>query len=83
MDNFSFIEPMTALRVRDLPAGNWLYELKFDGYRALAFKAGKEAMQPKRISRASPCLVSYSPARGDIFVSLLYQSPIETAVAVE
>jgi bifunctional non-homologous end joining protein LigD len=40
--NFSFIEPMMALRVRDLPVGNWLYELKFDGYRALAFKAGKE-----------------------------------------
>jgi bifunctional non-homologous end joining protein LigD len=33
---------MKALRVRDLPVGNWLYELKFDGYRALAFKAGKE-----------------------------------------
>jgi bifunctional non-homologous end joining protein LigD len=33
---------MQALRVRDLPVGNWLYELKFDGYRALAFKAGKE-----------------------------------------
>jgi bifunctional non-homologous end joining protein LigD len=40
--NFAFIEPMNTLRVRDLPAGNWLYELKFDGYRALAFKAGKE-----------------------------------------
>ena len=40
--NFSFIEPMMALRVRNLPVGNWLYELKFDGYRALAFKAGKE-----------------------------------------
>lgn len=25
---------MMALRVRDLPVGNWLYELKFDGYRA-------------------------------------------------
>jgi bifunctional non-homologous end joining protein LigD len=40
--NFSFIEPMKALRVRELPVGDWLYELKFDGYRALAFKAGKE-----------------------------------------
>jgi bifunctional non-homologous end joining protein LigD len=42
-DNFAFIEPMKALRVTDLPVGDWLYELKFDGYRALAFKAGKEA----------------------------------------
>src|SRR5271165_4310375 len=40
--NLSFIEPMNALPVADLPVGNWIYELKFDGYRALAFKAGKE-----------------------------------------
>jgi bifunctional non-homologous end joining protein LigD len=33
---------MKALRVEDLPGGDWLYEMKFDGYRALAFKAGKE-----------------------------------------
>ena len=42
-DKFAFIEPMKALRVTDLPVGDWLYELKFDGYRALAFKVGKEA----------------------------------------
>jgi bifunctional non-homologous end joining protein LigD len=41
--NFAFIEPMAALRVPDLPVGDWLYELKFDGYRALAFMVGKEA----------------------------------------
>jgi len=35
--NFYFIEPMMALRVPDLPVSNWIYELKFDGYRALAF----------------------------------------------
>ena len=40
-NNAIFIEPMKALPVRDLPAGNWLYEMKFDGYRALPFKAGK------------------------------------------
>ena len=40
--NFAFIEPMKALPVQDLPAGDWLYEMKFDGYPALAFKAGKE-----------------------------------------
>ena len=33
---------MKALRVPELPSGNWLYEMKFDGYRALAFKAGRE-----------------------------------------
>jgi bifunctional non-homologous end joining protein LigD len=34
----SFIEPMKALPVEELPEGDWLYEIKFDGYRALAFK---------------------------------------------
>jgi DNA ligase D-like protein (predicted ligase) len=39
----SFIEPMLLLRTEKLPDGpEWLYELKYDGYRAIAFKtAGK------------------------------------------
>jgi len=40
---------MIALRVRELPVGNWLYEMKFDGYRALAFKFGKEVRLLSRI----------------------------------
>ena len=36
-----FIEPMLLLRTERLPEGpEWLYELKFDGYRALAIKTG-------------------------------------------
>ena len=32
-----FIEPMYALAVKNLPEGkDWLYEVKFDGYRCLA-----------------------------------------------
>jgi DNA ligase D-like protein (predicted ligase) len=32
-----FVEPMYALPVQNLPKGNeWLYEVKFDGYRCLA-----------------------------------------------
>jgi bifunctional non-homologous end joining protein LigD len=38
----SFIEPMKALPVEKLPEGEWLYEIKHDGYRALAFKDGKD-----------------------------------------
>ena len=35
-----FIEPMLAVAVTKLPEGPaWSYELKFDGYRALGFKA--------------------------------------------
>ena len=36
----SFIEPILLLRTEKLRDGtNWLYELKFDGYRAVAFKS--------------------------------------------
>jgi len=36
-----FVEPMLLLRTHKLPEGvNWLYELKLDGYRALALKSG-------------------------------------------
>src|SRR5262247_783015 len=33
---------MQALLVEKLPEGDWLYEIKHDGYRALAFKDGKD-----------------------------------------
>src|SRR5262245_61806172 len=34
-----FVEPMLLLRTEALPSGGqWLYELKLDGYRAIAFK---------------------------------------------
>jgi DNA ligase D-like protein (predicted ligase) len=37
-----FIEPMLLLRTETLPedAARWEYQLKFDGYRAIAFKTG-------------------------------------------
>ena len=36
-----FISPMLLLRKSTLPVGDdWVYELKFDGYRAVAFKTG-------------------------------------------
>jgi bifunctional non-homologous end joining protein LigD len=36
-----FIEPMLLVRTDSLPEGEqWLYELKLDGYRSIAFKAG-------------------------------------------
>src|SRR4029077_15346118 len=39
---------MKALPVEKLPEGNWLYEIKFDGYRALAFKNGNEVRLASR-----------------------------------
>jgi ATP-dependent DNA ligase len=36
-----FIEPMLLLPAQTLPEGDgWLFELKLDGYRAVAFKTG-------------------------------------------
>jgi ATP-dependent DNA ligase len=41
--------PMLAKRVSDLPAtGNWIFEPKWDGFRALIFRDGKEVMMQSR-----------------------------------
>ena len=38
-----FIEPMLLVRTDMLPSGPaWRYELKLDGYRALAFKSASK-----------------------------------------
>jgi bifunctional non-homologous end joining protein LigD len=38
-----FVEPMKAKLVGSPPPGDWLYEIKFDGFRSLALKGGSEA----------------------------------------
>jgi bifunctional non-homologous end joining protein LigD len=48
----AFIEPMQALLVEKLPEGDWLYEIKHDGYRALAFKDGKDVRLISRNNKA-------------------------------
>lgn len=37
-----FVEPMQAKSLNSPPAGDWLYEIKFDGWRALALKGGSQ-----------------------------------------
>jgi bifunctional non-homologous end joining protein LigD len=37
-----FVEPMQAKLVESLPSGDWIYEIKFDGYPALALRGGGE-----------------------------------------
>ena len=37
-----FLEPMKAKLVNSIPPGDWIYEVKFDGYRALALRGGAE-----------------------------------------
>jgi bifunctional non-homologous end joining protein LigD len=36
----NFLEPMQAKPVESLPPGSWIYEIKFDGYRAIALHGG-------------------------------------------
>ena len=43
---------MKALPVEKLPEGDWLYESKHDGYRALAFKDGKDVRLVSRNKKA-------------------------------
>jgi bifunctional non-homologous end joining protein LigD len=39
----AFVEPMKAKLVGSIPSdGDWIYEIKFDGYRALALRGGGE-----------------------------------------
>jgi bifunctional non-homologous end joining protein LigD len=37
-----FVEPMKANLVDSMPSGDWIYEIKFDGFRALALRSGSE-----------------------------------------
>ena len=38
-----FVEPMKAKLVDSMRPGDWIYEIKFDGWRALALKGGSQA----------------------------------------
>ena len=57
-----FVSPMKATSVQELPTGNeWLYEIKWDGYRALAAKHGDSvrllSLKNKDLSRDFPAVV--------------------------
>jgi len=43
---------MKVLPVEKVPEGDWLYEIKHDGYRALAFKDGKDVRLVSRNKKA-------------------------------
>jgi bifunctional non-homologous end joining protein LigD len=43
---------MKALPVEKLPEGDWLYEIKHDGYRALVFKNGRDVRLVSRNEKA-------------------------------
>ena len=48
----AFVVPMAAVAVKQLPEGeDWLYEVKWDGYRALIIKDGARVQIQSRNNR--------------------------------
>ncbi len=64
----TFVEPMLAKPVSELPEGaNWSYEIKWDGYRAVAIKNRGEA---RLLSRRNNALNDKFPSIVDALLSL-------------
>jgi quinol monooxygenase YgiN len=68
-----FVEPMKAKLVDSMPSGNWIYEIKFDGYRGLAMRGGSET---RVLSRKQKDLVGKFPEVKDSIAALDVQDAI-------
>jgi bifunctional non-homologous end joining protein LigD len=69
-----FVEPMKAKLVGSMPsAGDWIYEIKFDGYRALALRGGSET---RVLSRNQKDLGSKFPEVKDSIAGLDLQDAV-------
>jgi bifunctional non-homologous end joining protein LigD len=69
----SFVEPTKAKLVDSIPPGNWVYEIEFDGYRALALRGGNET---RVLSRNEMDLGSKFPAIRNSIAALDVQDAI-------
>jgi bifunctional non-homologous end joining protein LigD len=68
-----FVEPMKAKLVDSMPSGDWIYEIKFDGYRALVIRGGNET---RILSRNQKDLGSKFPEVKDSIAALDLQDAI-------
>ena len=69
-----FVEPMKAKLVGSMPSGgDWIYEIKFDGYRALALRGGSEM---RILSRKQKDLGTKFPEVKDSIAALDVQDAI-------
>ena len=69
-----FVEPMKAKLVGSMPSGgDWIYEIKFDGYRALALRGGSET---RVLSRNQKDLGGKFPEVKDSIAALNIQDAI-------
>jgi bifunctional non-homologous end joining protein LigD len=68
-----FVEPMKAKLVDSVPSGDWIYEIKFDVYRALALRGGSKA---RILSRNKKDLGSKFPEVKESIVALNIQDVI-------
>jgi bifunctional non-homologous end joining protein LigD len=71
-----FVEPMKAKLVDSIPSGDWIYEIKFDGYRALALRGGSETQV---LSRNQKDLGTKFPEVKDSIAALDIEDAILTA----
>jgi bifunctional non-homologous end joining protein LigD len=69
----AFVEPMKAKLVDSVRPGDWIYEIKFDGYRALALRGGNET---RVLSRNEKDLGSKFPEVKDSVAALDVQDAI-------
>jgi bifunctional non-homologous end joining protein LigD len=68
-----FVEPMKAKLVDSMPSGEWIYEIKFDGYRAIALRGDSET---RILSRNQKDLGSKFPEVKDSVATLDVQDAI-------
>src|SRR5208283_1588794 len=68
-----FVEPMQAKVVDSMRPGDWIYEIKFDGYRALALRGGSET---RVLSRSEKDLGSKFPEVKDSIAALKVQDAV-------